>query len=248
MSEPILVQGAMEVEINYIKQNLEQVEKVQIDGYSFFKGSLLNYPIILSETKIGSINATISTLIGIKEFNPKFIINQGVAGGQAKNIHKNDLVIGKACVNSNCFETITKKEGEGSNPLEWNITSFTSDDAVENNNQFIYTDKYLLKKVKELTYIYSKGNVHIGILGSGDAWNKEVDFILYLNKKLDIISADMESIGSYTVAQKYNIPVIGIRTISDNSLLQEDYERATANGAQEFVLELLKKLIEKRKK
>ncbi len=243
MNQPILIQGAMEVELKYIKQNLEQVEKIQIDGYTFFKGNLLNYPIILSETKIGSINATISTLIGIKKFNPKFIINQGVAGGQSKNIHKNDLVIGKSCVNSNCFETVIKKEGEGSNPLEWNITSFTSDDTVENNNQFIYTDKYLLNQVKQLSYIYNKGNVHIGTLGSGDAWNKEVDFILYLNKKLDIISADMESIGSYTVAQKYNTPIIGIRVISDNSLLQEDYERTTANGAQEFVLELLKKLI-----
>lgn len=244
MEKPIMIQGAMKIELGYIKNVLTDVEEINIDGYDFLKGKINGYPVILSETQIGSLNATISTLLGIKEFNPLCIINQGVSGGQAKNIHKNDLIIGNGCINTNSYETSEKKIGEGTNPLEWNIINFTSDDSSENETKVLKSNRNLLELAKSISEKYNYGNVHIGLLGSGDCWNKEADRIIWLNEKLDVISADMESIGTYTVANMYNIPVIGIRTISDNSIIEEDYERTVAHGAQEFVIQLIYKIIE----
>ena len=244
MNKPIIVQGAMQVELEYIKSALSEIKEVNIDGYKFLKGNLKGYPIILSETKIGSINATIATLNGIKEFEPLCIINQGVAGGQNKDIKRNDLIIGNGCINTNSYETSPKNIGEGSNPFEWKITNFTSDDCDEKESQILRSDLKLLVLAKELSSKYTYGKVHEGLLGSGDSWNKEVDRIIWLNEKTGAVSADMESIGTYTVANKYNIPVIGIRIISDNAILNENYERNVAHGAQEFVTELIKKIIE----
>ena len=245
MEKPIIIQGAMKIELDYIKNVLTEAQEINIDGYFFIKGKLNNYPVILSETQIGSINATIATVIGIKEFNPLCIINQGVAGGQTRNIHKNDLIIGNGCINTNSYETSQKKIGEGINPLEWKIITFTSDDLSENESQILKSNDNLVKLAEELSNNYSYGNVHVGLLGSGDVWNKEADRILWLNEKLDVISADMESIGTYTAANKYNVPVIGIRTISDNSIIKEDYERTVAHAAQEFVIKLVDKIIKK---
>lgn len=246
MDKPIIVQGAMKIELEYIKNTLSEIEELNIDGYTFIKGKLNGYPVILSETQIGSINATIATLLGIKEFKPLCIINQGVAGGQTSQIRKNDLVIGSGCTNINCYETIHKDIGEGSNPFEWNIVNFTSDDSNENEIQTLKSDMRLLNLAKNLSDKYSYGKVHIGILGSGDSWDKEADRIIWLNNKTGAISADMESIGAYTVANKYNVPIIGIRTISDNAILNEDYERTVAHGSQEFVSKLVEKIIENR--
>ena len=53
----------------------------------------------------------------------------------------------------------------------------------------------------------------------------------------------MESIGTYTVAQKYKIPVIGIRVISDNAIVHELYNRNVSSYVQEFVLKMLERLI-----
>lgn len=244
MKKPIIVQGAMKIELESIKNNLIDAEEVNIDGYDFLKGKINGYPVILSETQIGSINSTISTLLAIKQFIPLCIINQGVAGGQTINVKKNDLVIGSGCINTNSYETTRKSVGEGTNPLEWNIINFTSDDSNENEINILKSDVELLNLAKNISEKYNYGKVHIGLLGSGDSWDKEADKIISLNKKTGIISADMESIGTYSVASKYKVPVIGIRIISDNAILEEDYERTVAHGAQKFVIELIDKIIE----
>ena len=239
MKRPILVQGAMEVEIEKLKQALESVQILNIDGYLFYKGIYKNYPIIVSLTQIGSINATISTLLAIKNFSPIYIINQGVSGGQRKEIHQGDLIIGTECKNSCSRDTLVKPEGAGVNPFEWNIVNFFDKKGITKYE----SDDYLVKVAKEESKQYTKGKVHIGILGSGDTWDKESDYVIWLNQNLGIISADMESIGTYTVAQKYKIPVIGIRVISDNAIVHELYNRNVSSYVQEFVLKMLERLI-----
>ena len=242
MEKPILVQGAMQIEAKAFIEKLEKVEKIEIDGYSFYKGIYKGKQIIFSVTKVGSINACISTLLGIKEFNPKCIINQGVAGGETKDTHKKDLIIGIECKNTSSHESIRREKGEGADPTKWNMITFFSSDNPEEKDENLKSDENLLKIAKKVSKEYKYGNVHFGILGSSDAWNQEVDFINHLNKTLGIISADMESIGTYTVAKKYKIPVIGIRVISDNSILSEGYERDVASFAQEFVLKFIENL------
>ena len=66
MDRPILVQGAMKVELETISKKLLDKEETKIDGYEFIKGKINNYPVVLSLTKICSINSSISTYIAIK--------------------------------------------------------------------------------------------------------------------------------------------------------------------------------------
>ena len=91
MKRPILIQGAMKIELEIILEKISEKEEKEIDGYKFINGKINNYPIILSLTKIGSVNSNLATYIAIKEFNPECIINQGVAGGQNKIIHRRRL-------------------------------------------------------------------------------------------------------------------------------------------------------------
>ena len=45
------------------------------------------------------------------------------------------------------------------------------------------------------------------------------------------------------VAEKYNIPAINIRVISNNELLGESYDRTTGANSQEFALKLIREVI-----
>ena len=161
--KPILLQGAMQVEVKYLLENLQNQTKIEIEGYNFYKGTIDDYPVVISETEIGSINSTIATTIGILNFRPACVINQGIAGSYDENIHKFDVVIGTSCYNTNCYKTQRKEKGEGSNPLEWEIITFTDDDKDEKEIS-LKADEYLLSVAKEASSAYQKGNVHFGVL------------------------------------------------------------------------------------
>ena len=115
----ILIQGAMDIEIEYFIDKLEKKEKQTIAGYEFYTGYIHTSKIIISKTLVGVVNSTTATTIGIMTFHPDFVINQGIAGAHKSNIHIGDIIIGEKCCNINAFSMPTKEEGHSSNPFEW---------------------------------------------------------------------------------------------------------------------------------
>ncbi len=80
-----------------------------------------------------------------------------------------------------------------------------------------------------------------GIIGSGDVWDNEIDRIKWFNEQYGVLCEDMETISTYTVCNKLNVPVIGIRVISDNEITGEKYEKNIAKESQKYVMEIMKK-------
>jgi len=160
--------------------------------------------------------------------------------GHGLSIHKGDIVIGENSINILSAGTPIKKEGEGSNSLEWRLTNFFAGEP----NQLVYqkANSRLIKLAKEIDYL--EGKVHIGTIGSGDIWDREYDRIIMLNKKYGTLCEDMEANSVYTVANLFDIPAISIKIVSNNECLGEGYERSAANKSQEFSYELIKKIIE----
>ena len=80
-------------------------------------------------------------------------------------------------------------------------------------------------------------------MGSGDVWNNEKDRLLWLSEKYDIICEDMETISTYQIGLKFNIPTIGIRILSNNLLLGEEYDKSVGKIGQEYIYNLVKRTI-----
>ena len=236
---PIIIQGAMDIEIEHLVKNLSNMEEILIGSLSFFKGELYSYPIIISKTEIGTINCAMATTIAIMKFNPLAVINQGIAGGYIDNINNGDIVIGEECTNINNFSMPVKELGQGSDPFTWEY----NDDI----NNTICGDKKLLELAKNINYDNGNGNIFFGVIGSGDVFNREVDRIKWIYEKKNTLCEEMESIGTYTICNNFNIPCIGIRVISNNEITKEEYDRTVAIKSQEFVLELIKKYIDEDK-
>ena len=162
--------------------------------------------------------------------------------GFDKNIHKKDIVIGEKCININSYWTPSKAIGEGSNSLEWENVTFIA--GEDDRAIFWEADKDLIELAKNVNY--EEGNIHTGVIGSGDIWNKELDRIIMLNNKFGVLCEEMEGIAVYTVSNNFNIPVIGIRVISDNEFLGEEFERNIGLYSQKFTYKLVEKIIERK--
>ncbi len=236
----ILIQCAMEIECSKILDALRNKKKINIQGYKYYEGTLHNHKIIISLSKVGLIHASASLSLATEKYKPDIIVNIGIAGATDKNLHVGDVVIGESIININSYRTPYKKEKQGSNPNEWELLTFLSgeeDRLIEEK-----TDKDLLSITKE---ILENKKITIGRIGSGDAWNREVDRIIYLNKEYNILCEDMESIASYTIANQNNIPIIAIKMISDNILTGEEYKREVGIKLQKVIIEYLEELLKR---
>ncbi len=238
--EPILVIASMEdVELDYLKEKLENIKIEKNEFCTFYEGIMYGKDVVLCFSNVGTINAAASITLGIKKYTPKAIINEGVAGGVGEKIHVEDIAIGTEVIHINSLESGKRGRGEGTNLDDYEITTFIYGEdnrliCPKSNKDLLELTKKVAKEVEEKTYF--------GAIGSGDIWNKEADRLLYLNKKYNIICEEMESISIYKIAEKYNIPVIAVKVISDNAILNEEYDRKVGIKSQLFTERLIKEI------
>lgn len=227
----ILIQGSMDIEIDVLLDYFKPQEVKTITDYVFYIANYKGNTIIISKTKEGLMNTSVATTIGIYEFKPTLIINQGCAGGHLPEIKNGDLVIGEKSVYINNFYTNPKKLGEGSNSLEWYPMQERSY-VVESTQKFV--------KIAES--VEFNGNKLTGILGSGDLWSREADRINYLHSLFNELSEDMESVAALRVSKLFDIDRIAFRIISNNELTDDKVEWDVCGILQHFVIAFINKI------
>ena len=230
----ILIQGAMDIEVEYLIDKLEKIEKIIIYGYDFYKGYIDNKCVTVSKTLMGTINSTIATLIGINTFKPDIVINQGIAGSHKRNIHVGDVIIGEKCCNINSYSMPTKEKGEGSDPFKWKEN--------KRDKEVKLAHKVLVDKAKEQLGKLSKNNVFIGTIGSGDVFNREIDRIDWISDNFKTACEEMESIGVYTVCNSLKVPCVGVRVISNNELNKEIFDETQAIILQKLIFQFIREI------
>lgn len=230
----ILVQGAMNEEIDVLCEHFKPHLSTTIHGYEFFVCKYKKHKIIISLTKSGIINTTISTMLAIEEFSPDMVINQGCAGGHKVEHSFGDIIIGEKSVYINDFKTVPKLKGEGSSSLDWFPNPKRSYEC--------FSTKKLIELAKKVSY---DGKVCQGILGSGDMHSKEVDRIEYLTSLFNNDCEDMESVAALKVCDTFGIDKIALRIISDNELLKQEFDKSICKKMQEFAIRLIDLILSK---
>ena len=233
----ILIQGAMTSEIDFLVENLEEKEELEIEKCKFYKGKYSDKEVLISKTNIGLVEASYATMVAIKNFKIDTIINQGTAGAAREFLKKYDIVVGTSSINGNSFLTGEKDIGEGSDPFEWKLLNFIEgeDKIVEEKASIDLINKF---KIYEMSA--NMNNIYYGKIGSGDFWNRELDRVKYLAETYDLLVEEMETYAVYTIANKQSIPCISIRVISDNALTGESFDKETGKYSQEKVIEFVK--------
>lgn len=243
--DPIVIQGAMPVETGELVAALANPVEHQVQGWTFWTGTLGGYPVVVSKTQKGMANAAAATALAIERFHPRAIVNQGTAGGHDPVLRVSDIVIGTASVNIGAFKTGTRGKGDGSDFAEWHPIDLirTEGSAGQDPNAWVMRrfagDAALLAAATSVKDRYRTGRVVEGVIGSSDVWNSELDRIQRLHDEYGTSVEEMETAAAAQVAGMNRVPFLGIRVLSNNITNGGLYDGQSATACQQFVLEVV---------
>ncbi len=230
---PMLIQGAMEVETDWLLSQLKHRQEKEVGGFSFWRGHCGKLELVVSRTGIGTIRCAAATALGLAAFQPCVVVNQGIAGAHREDLHVGDLVIGRSCIHIHDLKTPVRGVGEGSDPFAWEFHLHEEDQRAFP----VYdADPDWAARFERAPY---EGVKLSGRLGSGDVFNRETDRILWLRQRAGHLCEDMESAAAYEICDRFATPCVGLRIISNNELTGEPYQRTVGQRLQRFVLAAL---------
>lgn len=92
----ILIIVAMQKEMNLLLPLLENDKEITEGGQTYHCGNIGGHRVSLAKCGIGKVNSALSTLKLIRSVRPELVINSGVAGGAAEDVHPLDVVVASA--------------------------------------------------------------------------------------------------------------------------------------------------------
>jgi adenosylhomocysteine nucleosidase len=222
--------GAMDKEIESLLNRMKIESKDEINNTVFYICRYKKIKLILVKSGIGKVNSAIITQLLISKYEPKYIINTGIAGAISKDVKVLDIVIAS--------ETLQ---------YDFDVTNFGYKlGQIPQMDKYIFkTDKYLIELMKKV--LGEKERYHIGRIISGDKFisnNKDKEFLF---KEFNGLCADMESGSIGHVCYINSIPYIAVRCISDNAdetsaENYKDFDSKAANKSSDLILSLLNKV------
>ena len=246
---PVIVQGAMDLEVKKFASRLDNVRLEKVGGWTFWRGTLDGYPVVVSKTMKGVSNSAAATAIAAERYHPVAIVNQGTAGGHDRQLHVYDIVLGKYSVNLGAFKTAYRKPGQGSDPLEWQPLDLMAsegsagEDPNEQTMRRFQGNEQLLAAAESVKHLYYKGRVVEGVIGSSEIWNSELDRIQRFHSQYGTSVEEMETASAAQIAGFFQIPFLGIRVLSNNVTNGGTYDAKTGEACQDYVYDVVKAYI-----
>jgi len=233
---------------------LANASEDKVQGWTFWRGTIDGYPVVVSKTLKGLANAAAATAIAAERYHPLAIINQGTAGGHEPGLHVFDIVLGTESVNLGSFKTGFRARGAGSNLADWapldlmrSDGSAGTDPSARNMRRF-RGDEALLAAARTARGRYQKGQVVEGVIGSSEIWNSELDRIERFHTEFGTTAEEMETASAAQIAGLFQIPFLGIRIVSNNITNGGSYDGTSAAACQEFVVDVVKAYVAARPK
>jgi len=243
---PVIVQGAMDVEVQQLAGRLDGVRVEQVGGWTFWRGTLDGYPVVVSKTMKGVSNAAAATTIAAEHYRPAAIVNQGTAGGHDPQLHLYDIVIGAYAVNIGAFKTADRAHGQGSNFLEWAPMDLMASEGSAGQDPRARVmrrfpgNPQLLAAAVAAKPLYHRGQIVEGVIGSSEMWNNEIDRVDWFHREYGTSVEEMETASAAQIAGLFDIPFLGIRVVSDNITNGGAYDRRTGEACQAYVYDVVK--------
>ncbi len=209
--------GAMEEEIENIKPYIDIISTKNIVGLDFYMGKMGGNNVVLVRSGIGKVNAAVCSQVLIDLYAVDYIINVGVAGAINKDLKIGDVVIATDTMHHD-MDTTYFGDDIG-------IIPRMEESAFKADNELIEM------ALKSSSDVAENNNVVTGRIVSGD------QFLCDIEKKNKIWShfkascVDMESAAIGQACYLNKIPFCIIRSISDNSDEDNQYENFFRDSA-----------------
>lgn len=248
---PIILEGAMDIETSYMIAALKNPRALYVGPYYCVSGTYKGFHVVVLRTEQEAANAGAATALAIEKFHPCAIINQGTSGGHDPELHIYDIVLGKSTQSISAWMSTYSKAGEGVDYRAIEMQGVYSYDQVSGRftEKASYPcDESLLKAANNVKNTYKEGNIVEGVISTGDEWNNQIDRMLFLHELTGSSCEEMESNAAAQICTNYGIPFIAIRILSNAIENHEEYDPATGEACQKYVLNVAEEyMIEKNK-
>lgn len=227
--------GAMSVEVQTLKEAMQDLNVTSKAGMEFFEGTLEGLDVVVVQCGVGKVNAALCVQVLCDLYNVTHVVNTGVAGSLCAELDIGDLVISDDAMyhDFNCAP-INPDYAVGQVP-GLPVRSFKADEA-------------LVKLAFNAAQTVNPGHAKIGRVASGD------QFVCRKEQKAQIIldtcalCTEMEGTAIAHAAWKNEVPFVIIRAISDKAddSAQMDYptfELIAAQRCAEVTKHLAKSLL-----
>ena len=226
--------GAMDVEVQTLKQKLQDLQITQKAGMVFFQGTLEDMPVVVVQCGVGKVNAALCVQILCDLFEVTHLVNTGVAGSLCNDLDIGDFVISQdAMYHDFTCHILNPAYCVGQVP-GMDVLAFPADKMLS---------AYALEAA-ELVY---PGHARLGRVASGDQFVADKAQKERIITDTQAICTEMEGCAIAHAAWRNEIPFVIIRAISDKAdgSAHMDYpvfEAAAAERCAMVTQELAKKL------
>ena len=218
--------GAMDEEVNKLKEVLEGAEVTTVAGMNFVKGLLEGKDVVIVRSGIGKVNAACTCVEMIKNFVPDVIINTGLAGGIDKSLSVMDIVVADKTTYHDVWCGDGCKIGQ-----------------IQDLPEFFEGSKKLVDIAKNIN---TDVKIHTGLIAGGDVFVTDIAKLKEIKQNFpSALAVDMESTAIAQVCYLYNVPALAVRIISDTPGIENHYNQYLDfwNKAPEKSLEVIKSLV-----
>ena len=213
--------GAMEIEVNRIKEQMEDVSVTDKAGMSFFEGKWNGNDVVVVRSGIGKVNAAVCAQILVDTFHADAIINTGIAGSL-----KNEINIGDIVLSTDAIQHDMDAQGFGYAP-----------GVIPQISDFQADEKLIELAKKCCAEVCPDIQVFTGRVVSGDQFISDKKKKEWLSSQFEGLCAEMEGAAIAQAAYLNHVPFLIIRAISDKAddSATMDYPEFEAMAAENSV-------------
>ena len=221
--------GAMQIEVENLKNHMENVSEEQVSGVTFTRGFIGDKEVVAAVSGVGKVFAAICAEAMILTYKVDCIINIGVAGTLCDELGVMDVAISDKVVQ---HDMNTSALGDPVGLLS----------GI--NEVYLPADEKLYTALEKV--VAAKGINHkVGTIATGDLFLEKESTKETLHERFGAIAGEMEggSIGHVCYVNK--VPFVILRSISDGKGAAMDYATFAEKSAQvgiEIVLDFIKSL------
>ena len=217
--------GAMAVEVENLKNQMQQVKITCKADMEFCEGMLEGCPAVVVKCGVGKVNAALCVQILCDCFDVTHIVNTGVAGSLSAQLDIGDFVISRdaiyhdfTCFALNANYTVGQVPG-------LSVRAFPADEK-------------LMQYAFEAANSLCPGHAHIGTVASGDQFVASREVKQQIIQDTNGLCTEMEGAAIAHGAWRNGIPFVVIRAISDKAddSAEMDYPTFEAIAAKRCAL------------
>lgn len=211
---------AMEEEARNIYSRLgRNIGVSEEHGFKVSKYMNNNKMLYLIGSGIGELNAALATQYLITTYNVDYIINFGVVGSFKAQYKSLDIVLVDKIAHYDFSLNTLDENSYGKYPFQ-------------RDNAWFKTDRTLIEKAKDIA-----PELPLVSIATGDKFVANMELRNWIIDKFDADICDMESMGIYYAAMRYNVPCLFIKAVSDSAddSAPVSFEKVVENGVNCYI-------------